>query len=227
MKLKSKFLIVLFALIFILAACNKQEDGEPVLPENMIPIGDFIVVRGDNSSRPELDAAQKFRKAITEAYNIELAITTDWDGSRGNETDNNSRNEVLIGATNREQSVNALAELGANDFAITFDGIKIAITGGSDFALDCAINYFILNYIGGSGVSLENNMQVILSTTEAGFADINAKKIAVFMDGGGPAYSDLVIEKLKSEGYNLNIYDYGAPPSSVFNANTADLAIIC
>ena len=217
-------ILILLALPAIFMACKGNgNNGLDTGPRSTLDIGKFVVVRGDNATDDEVAAAQKIRNAVNDTYGTDISITTDWDG----DADNNSRYEILIGDTNRGQSQTALSELGESDFAITCDGIKIVIAGGSEYALDCASEYFITKYMGGAGLTLASDMKLIMSTSDAGYADATAQKVTVFMDGGGPEYADSVIGALKGSGYIVTTYDFNSSPSDIFNASKADLAVIC
>ncbi len=211
--------IAALALLCGLASCKKSDGNVESGPD----FANFTVVRGDVSSQTETDAAVQLRKALSNVLDISVSIATDWDG----DADNSGRNEILIGKTNRPQSKDALEGLDKNSFAITFDGVKIAIAGGSDYALGCAVDYFIKKYIGGAGLSLETDMKTKLSVTEVGYVDANAKKIAIYQDGDGPEYSGKVREALEKAGYNVSVFDFNTPPAEVFNVSKADLTIIC
>lgn|GEM_PF-1211394 len=216
--------LLLLTLTVLITSCSKNSgDGTDTAAAQTIEISKFVVVRSDTASDGETSSAQKIRSAINDTLGTAVTLTTDWD----DKTDNSARNEILVGTTNREQTKSALSNLTENDFAITFDGVKIAIVGGGDYALDCAVDYFIKTYVGSAGVSLATDMNLKLSVTDAGYADPNAQKLAVFMDGDGPAYASSVIDALKGAGYLVTVYNYDTSPSEVFNADKADLAVIC
>jgi len=222
---KSKLLLFL-SLMLIFAgtlSCGKKPGGEE---DGIIPASDlanFTVVRGDSSSKAETEAAKHLRRVINETFGTSIGIATDWDGN----ADNSARFEILVGKTNRPQSKSAYEGLSENSFAITFDGIKIAIAAGSDYALDCAVDYFIKNFIGGAGISLAADTKMMLSVTEAGYPDVGAKNIAIYQNKTGPSYSESVRSALLGAGYNVKVYDFDTPPAEVFNATKADLVILC
>ncbi len=227
--MKNKFTTIATAFLMLIiltitTACSKYGGGADITAGGSgLDFAKFTIIRGDNSGEADIAAVKSIRSAIKDAIETTVNIATDWDGKE----DNSSRYEILIGDTNRAQTRAVMAELGENDFAITFDGVKIAVAGGSNYALDCAVDYFIKNYVGDAGKPLADNMKLKLTTAEAGYADANAKKIAILKDGDGPAYSNSVIMALKGAGYIVNTYDFNTAPAKVFDASQADLAVIC
>lgn len=225
MKLKSFFLFFAAAAIISsvgLLSCKTLPDGstDTILASEL---ANFIVVRGDSSSQTETDAAIRLRRVINETYDISVSIATDWDG----DDDNSARKEILVGRTNRPQSVAAHEGLDQNTFSIIYDGTKIAVAAGSDYALDCAVDYFIKNFIGGAGILLAADMNLKLSVTEAGYADASANKIAVYQNGDGPQYSASVKTAIENAGYSVTVFDFDTKPSEVFDAAKFDLVLIC
>lgn len=55
--------------------------------------------------------------------------------------------EILLGVTNRQESVDAIEALEKNEFSINVVGNKIVIVGENGIALDKAIKYFLANYL--------------------------------------------------------------------------------
>ena len=66
-----------------------------------------------------------------------------------------SKREILVGNTNRTETVKALAGLGPMDYTIRVDGAKIVIAGGSSFATVNAVNAFIQKVQSGEISSLD------------------------------------------------------------------------
>lgn len=204
-----------------LSSCNRKS-GDDTETSPSSELTDFVVVRGDSANQSETDAAIRLRRAINDTLGASVSITTDWDG----DDDNSARKEILVGKTNRPQSRSALDGLDQNSFAITYDGTKLVVAAGSDYALDCAVDYLIKNYIGGAGTSLAAGMNLKLSVTEAGYADANAKKIAIYQNGNEPQYSTSVKSTLEAAGYSVTVYDYNTQPSEVFNISKNNLVVI-
>ena len=114
------------------------------LIENGVAV--YTVVRGDNCSDEERDAAVKLKKRFQEITGVEIGITTDWEDKN---EDNSDRYEILVGSTNRAESAKAAEGLDRLDFVICEDGKKIVICGGSPYSIAKAVNSFIAAYLEG------------------------------------------------------------------------------
>lgn len=117
-----------------------DEEGETKI---LGDLGEYHIIRGDLCSDTETDALVKLRTTIEKSLGITVTALTDWIGEGQEEQDK----EILIGNTNREESVSAREGLGYHDFVICMDGSKLVITGGSDVGTAEAVDYFIEHYI--------------------------------------------------------------------------------
>ena len=106
-------------------------------------IAEYTVVRGDLCSDEEKQALVTFRQTVMKNLGITLPALTDWIGKGQEEREK----EILIGETNRKESIELMAGLGYNDFAIKKIGTKLVIVGGSGSATIDAVEYFIENYV--------------------------------------------------------------------------------
>ena len=106
----------------------------------------YTIVRGDNCSTEEKEAAIKLKKSFLELTGTEIGITTDWE-EKG--VDYSDRYEILVGSTNRAESSKAVEGLDKLDFVICEDGKKIVICGGSPYSIGKAVNAFIAAYLEG------------------------------------------------------------------------------
>jgi len=150
-------LLVCFLLILplCLTACNKTpptdnadttlaDTTETTMIESTIKItDDYVIIRPDNDSQVLISSIQKVSSAFNEKCGYNLTLTTDWlkPGTTASEK------EILLGLTNREESIEAAEDLKPNDFIIKVSGQKIIIVGGSDEATEKATDYFCENYI--------------------------------------------------------------------------------
>lgn len=154
--LKNKFKYILCAYIALimlcLAACSPTEnkgkyefDDEGKENKGIVlsDIAEYTVVRGDLCSDEEKKALVTFRETVMKNLGITLPALTDWIGEGQEEREK----EILIGKTNRKESVELMAGLGYNDFAIKKIGSKLVIVGGSGTSTIAAVNYFIENYV--------------------------------------------------------------------------------
>ena len=169
--MKSKFLILVAALMLAalsLLACNTSGSTtetsdtttaaqDTTTVTNIVGDGEavtiikdsetvFKVIRPDLTSTAVQDASIKLRSVINEHYKLSIAIETDFEGRNFN-VENRHKYEILVGATNRDESVAAIDSLKYNDFIITMTETRVVITGGCDEATVAAVDYFIENYI--------------------------------------------------------------------------------
>lgn len=165
----TKFLALLLALLFVLlcgAACKQpttdtpdpdtndkgdtegqEPEVEPAVLIDIIKDGktSYKVIRSEKSmgSAADTQAAVKLRNAIKAATSCNIEITDDW------EKDDESKNyEILVGKTNRPETALLPNDLEKDEFVILFNGKKILIDAGSDYAFEQAILYFMTTYLG-------------------------------------------------------------------------------
>ncbi|MBR6602799.1 MAG: hypothetical protein IKK94_02155, partial [Clostridia bacterium] len=137
--------VILILLAAVLISCgegngssdNKGNDGAIRLYA-IDNLSDYVVVRGENSSEAETKLTTSLRNAINETTGANVGIKTDYY---------NSKYEILVGNTKRQQSIDAATGLGYNDYTIKKDGNKVVVVGGSDKALSEAVELFMSQFI--------------------------------------------------------------------------------
>ena len=161
MKHNRSFLFLLSLLLAVLfcstlSACSSdsgtasgtaQDDLQTLPAYNSVRelLDGYTVVRSDISG----DDAKTAMSAIRDAMNDTVKPATDWVNERSGETIPQGNREILIGATNRANSVlqtEALTSARPNhlkDFSITFYDGEVVIAGGSEAILPTAAQYFI------------------------------------------------------------------------------------
>lgn len=110
---------------------------------------DYTIIVGENASQDERLSAEQLRDAIADKTGTGLVIDTD---------NNVHDHEILVGLTNREESISAFKELTLYDYSISFPSTRIVIIGGSSGSTAEAINYFINNienYVNTEGESMK------------------------------------------------------------------------
>lgn len=118
---------------------------------------EYKVVRSDDSSDAVKDAAIALYQALTDTYGAKLGITTDFE-KKGTDPATRYAYEILVGPTNREESVTAQEQIKYNDVLIAVSGTRVVVTGGCDDAVVEAVNYFIENYVKGTELLLESDL---------------------------------------------------------------------
>lgn len=170
--MKRSIFVLPLLLAALLAACSPAEETSPpeiatesseVLMRTLISdsIGsDYLIVREDRAGNESLDAARLLSSAIEEATGQKLTLKTDWyQGDAGTPP---QPHEILIGATNREESAALVAEQRGNcarDWAVRLAGEKILIWGGSPEALADAVSYFTETFVQGKCVSMPESFE--------------------------------------------------------------------
>lgn len=158
---------ILYVLIPVLltallcTACQKAEEEETEMiqvyegettPISTEELSAYIITRSDTGSDDEIDAAIALRKALDPV--VSVGITTDFINERRGETVPEENLEILVGNTNRADTVTIANDLRYHDFAIEKTDYHIVIVGGSDEATVYAVDFFIRNFISETGVSL-------------------------------------------------------------------------
>ena len=142
--------LLLLFLLFALAACDSASDTEGKTDETAAPpAGDplYIIIRSDNGSKEETDGAVRLRQYIRETMGIEIDLQTDWVKRGENVEDNRFAHEILIGDTNRQESIAAYESLHLNtpdmmDYALSSNENHYVIAA-SDGSIDDAVTQFI------------------------------------------------------------------------------------
>ena len=114
----------------------------------------YKVVRAENSEKIVTDAASDLRIAMQNKYGIKsISIATDFE-ARGADPADRYQFEILVGSTNRDESIAALGSISYNDFIITVSGTRVVILGGNDNATVEAVNYFVENCLTDGALTL-------------------------------------------------------------------------
>lgn len=152
--MKKNFLAVLtlvLMLALLLSSCGEKavddENGksnEKMTLSEIADIEKYKIVRPDKCSDNEKSIFVNLRKMFKEKLGIDIAAGTDFDGEVSK--------EILLGNTSRDASKAAENEVPRHsDFIIKTDGNKIVIMGGSEEALENAVNFWFANMINASG----------------------------------------------------------------------------
>lgn len=182
MKRLTALILALLMLLFAFTACQNDSDegdseGENVaaLPEDEViklvngGISDYVITRGDIAEQSEIDAAILLRNAINDATDAGISISTDW--YKKGEEEKIPTKEILVGQTNREESIAAEAELGEQGYIIRAVGEKIVILGDSTLGTYRAVEYFINTHIRSySGEA--GDLRIIRALNQSGTYDI-------------------------------------------------------
>ena len=151
-------LCVLFTMA--LAACGETETPVPIYKGKKVALptselSKYTITRPDVCGEDSISAAVDLRKALENVTAITL--TTDFVNERRGETVPEDNLEILVGATNRADSINLTSDLRYDEFIVAKTDKHIVIAGGSESATLNAVNFFIENFVAEDGVSLPEN----------------------------------------------------------------------
>ena len=119
----------------------------------------FTVVRADEADGLTVNIAIELQNALKNTYNAKVGISSDISTKREPDgTVINDKYEILVGDTNRPESIAARAELEASDtedtYIICVKGKKLIILGKNGFATKFAVKLFMEQYLGRAGEAL-------------------------------------------------------------------------
>ncbi|MBQ9079714.1 MAG: glycerophosphodiester phosphodiesterase family protein [Clostridia bacterium] len=118
---------------------------------------EYKILRSDNSADIVTQAASDLRGAIQEKYGIKsVSIGTDFE--RNVDPSTRYPYEILVGSTNRDESIQALGSIKYNDFIIKVSGTRVVIAGGNDEKTVEAVKYFIANYLTADSLELSSDL---------------------------------------------------------------------
>lgn len=147
--LKSLSVALLAALLTLsFASCDDEVPEEEVVtteaPREMISLDGYTFVYPATASKEIVAAVREAVNSLGASYGVKLSHTNDWMAIAPTEPVQNDEKEILIGATNRAESVEAQKNAtGQFTFAISQIGQKVVIAGGSEDALLEGLDYFL------------------------------------------------------------------------------------
>lgn len=131
-----RFLVCALLLLILTAGCQASEGRVTLLKNNR---SDYTVVYPEHFLENELcrDALDDLEAKIRTNAAGAIALKSDFLA----EGDSPGRFEILLGATNRDESRELVKALRCDDYAITFANGKLLVAGGSDEASAKAIRH--------------------------------------------------------------------------------------
>ena len=240
MKKIISLILALIMILPVLAACDKalpDENADTTVPsdataeDTSIPeatglllasggLSDYVIVRPSDCQSFVVDAMQEFRKLVESKYGVNLKPNDDWvkDLPKGESYDSPAH-EILIGATNRRESVEVLATLQPGEYKICVIGNKLVIVGSTDFLTAKAVESF-MSYVEGAdsaALTVASDYTVLKS-----LEDFNMMLSGITMYAMGDSYfggSDLGKEgtwvNLLGNKYAMDFINYGIGGSTM------------
>ena len=102
----------------------------------------YRIILPENRTEVEAKAGTDLNRSLKELTNTTFMLNSDFLAAEESVDDLADVCEILIGATNRPESVRAAEGLSDNEYVIRVDGAKIVIAGGSDAAIYKAMERF-------------------------------------------------------------------------------------
>lgn len=163
---KASCLLLAFMLTFLLFACGKDEpsasqteqtttdvqittEQTTAEPEEISLLDEggkavYCIVRPENGSDNEIQAGIDLNKLLKELTGTTFTLKSDFlMPNKETIEDVAEEYEILIGMTNRPESLQAKEGLGANEYVIRAVGTKIVILGGTDAMTYRAMKAFL------------------------------------------------------------------------------------
>lgn len=145
------FCLIISALMILpacLISCSKSEPQNSDIEEFITIISegksDYTLVRAEKANEMTVDAVVDLRRTFTEKFGAEPDIGSDWV-KKGEKIPD--RKEILIGETNRPESIQVMEELLPDTFVVKVVNDKLVIAADSTAMLINGIRYFIKEYI--------------------------------------------------------------------------------
>ena len=142
---------LLLALLVLPACAAKDGSTDRTTPSGeqsgSSHVSEYILVRGDDSGNAVLRQVLKLKYSIDSRFGTNVLSSTDWAVDAEKE-ELSRRREILVGVTNREESVEANKALeGIHGYVIRSVGDKIVITASTTGLLSQAVERFTREYI--------------------------------------------------------------------------------
>ena len=238
MKRAATFILALCMLLPTLVACNKGEAEETTLPvettveETTVPApsglllvsngaSDYVIVRPEKCQSFITDAMSELRAAVKDKYGVTIAPKDDWvKGLAKGEAYDSEELEILIGETNRRESIDVLATLQPGEYTVRVSGNKLVLIGTTDYLTALAVEAFTA-YVkaseNGAELSVPNDYSVLKSQE-----DFNKLLMGITMYAMGDSYfggSSLGKEatwvNMLGEKYGMDYINYGIGGSTM------------
>lgn len=141
------FLAVLLAFSSVSCDGNTSETegvAETTAPRELVSLEGYTFVYPATTSREVIAAAKAAADTINASFGLKLTHTNDWMAIAPEKPVQNEEKEILLGATNRAESVEAQKSTeGSFTFSIIQTGSKIVIYGGSEEAILRGLEHFL------------------------------------------------------------------------------------
>ena len=182
---------------------------------------DYVIVRPSECQSFIVEAMTELRKAVESKYSVAIKPQDDWvKGIGKGDAYISEAPEILIGETNRKESIEVLATLQSGEYAIRVSGNKLVLIGTTDYLTGLAVQEFV-KFVNESASTTElavSNDYSVLKSQE----DFNKLLAGITMYAMGDSYfggSSLGKEgtwvNLLGEKYGMDYVNYGIGGSTM------------
>lgn len=152
-------ILALLMLATAFVACNNDDQpadtDTPDVPEDtnvelkLVSLGQakYDIVYDYSASQKVREAVNALVVAYKTYLNADVTVRECFSDRDGVEEDIVSDNEILIGKTNRPESLKAIEGKRTGDYSVDIDGTKLVIAGGSDDATHNAVVAFMTTFV--------------------------------------------------------------------------------
>lgn len=152
---KIRILSLMLALLMLVgsfAACKKEETPPPAEPASSIElikasVTDYVIVYDNNAS----DEVKQWVNMLVEQFKVFFGTDIEkrecFPDIENEENDIEVEKEILVGLTNRKESIDTLKDLRSSDYVIGTYGSKLVIGGSTEAATAKALALFVNDYV--------------------------------------------------------------------------------
>ena len=168
-------------------------------PVSYISLDGYVVIRADRTPASVTSATGTFCRELGEKLGKKVSIESDWVRSFEEVTIENDELEILVGATNRKESKEVLAELAGNDdYAIRVVGKKIVVLGKSESSTLIALETFSKMCLDAEVPQIADNLNIMHTPGGEGTpAYTLATEYTIIRDEDGGDYSSAAISAMR------------------------------
>ncbi len=180
-KLSIWFSILLLLGVISLCSCKKDtpnDSQQTEIPMIRVDFSAYTMVRSQDAAEAEIQIISDFKPLLDEKIGQEITLSDDYLSF--DEMPDSGAKEILIGKTNRPESLAAYEKLGEQmAYSIAMDGNKIVIAAQTPDLLERALNEWMTKYIsqslGDGFVLLPENMNICSEDFETVDLVLNGK----------------------------------------------------
>ena len=200
-RILSLVLALLMTLAVLVSCKDDTEETPPEAPVTTIEmvkdsVTDYVIVYDYKAS----DKVVSIVKTLAEQFEVflgaKIETRTCYSDIENEENDIEIEKEILIGVTNRKESVEALEGLRSSDYVIGTYGTKMVVGGNTDDATEKAVALFLTDYVYDQGDKFAVAAGTTMNFTFS--SDKNVKHVATTY-----SYSKCVLMDARIDSYSL------------------------